>query len=83
MTIVLALWFAAFAPVSQPAPELVRTIAIRLADGRVLRLTPTHEQPRGSGWTSLVPKIAGASTVRDGLEVSALDYARAIARAGA
>jgi hypothetical protein len=58
----------------QPAPEVVRTVAIRLADGRVMRCS-TDAQPRGSGWTPIVPRIPGVPTSRDGLELSALDHA--------
>lgn len=57
----------------QPA-GVVRTVAIKLADGRVMRCS-TDAEPRGSGWTPIVPRIAGAPTLRDGLELSALDHA--------
>jgi hypothetical protein len=59
---------------SRDAVSVVRTVAIKLADGRVLRCS-TDAQPRGSGWTPIVPRIPGAPTSRDGLELSALDHA--------
>jgi hypothetical protein len=58
----------------RPAADVVRTVAIKLADGRVMRCS-TDAEPRGSGWTPIVPKIPGAPTSRDGLELSALDHA--------
>lgn len=57
----------------QPVAEVVRTVAIKLADGRVLRCS-TEAQPRGSGWTPIVPRIPGEPTSRDGLELTALDH---------
>ena len=76
LTIVISL-AALLSPAAQPQPqsaEAVRTIAIKLADGRVLRCS-TGDEPRGSGWTPIVPRIPGAATSRDGLELSALDHA--------
>jgi hypothetical protein len=58
----------------QSAADVVRTVAIKLADGRVLRCS-TDAQPRGSGWTPIVPRIPGLPTSRHGLELSALDHA--------
>jgi hypothetical protein len=57
----------------QPVAEVVRTVAIKLADGRIMRCS-TEAQPRGSGWTPIVPRIPGVPTSRDGLELSALDH---------
>jgi len=71
--IALAALLSSAAQPQQPA-DVVRTVAIKLADGRVMRCT-TDAQPRGSGWTPVVPRIAGAPTLRDGLELSALDHA--------
>jgi hypothetical protein len=65
------------APAAQPqqsAAEVARTVAIKFADGRVMRCS-SEAQPRGSGWTPIVPKIPGVPTSRDGLELSALDHA--------
>jgi hypothetical protein len=58
----------------QSAADVVRTVAIKLADGRVMRCS-TDAQPRGSGWTPIVPRLPGVPTSRDGLELSALDHA--------
>lgn len=69
----LAALLSSAAQAQQPA-AVVRTVAIKLTDGRVLRCS-ADAQPRGSGWTPIVPTIAGANTSRDGLELSALDHA--------
>ena len=70
----LAALLSSAAQPQQPTAEVVRTVAITLADGRVMRCS-TDAQPRGSGWTPIVPRIAGMATSRDGLELSALDHA--------
>src|SRR5262245_54924630 len=58
----------------QSAADVVRTVAIKLADGWVMRCS-TDAQPRGSGWTPIVPRLPGVPTSRDGLELTALDHA--------
>ena len=75
LTAVISL-VALLSPAAQPQQpaDVVRTVAITLADGRVMRCS-TDAQPRGSGWTPIVPRIAGVPTSRDGLEVSALAHA--------
>jgi hypothetical protein len=70
----LAALLSSAAQPQAPAVDVVRTVAIKLADGRVIRCS-TEAQPRGSGWTPIVPRITGAPTSRDGLELSALDHA--------
>jgi ketosteroid isomerase-like protein len=73
--LVLAALTSSPVPSRQAVPaDSVRTVAIRLADGRVLRCS-MEEEPRGSGWTPIVPRVPGATTSRDGLELSALDHA--------
>src|SRR5262245_38498298 len=60
-----------------PAPQAdgVRALLIQYADGRKSTL-PLSTSGRGA-WTPMFPRIDGAATDRDGLELKALQYEQA------
>jgi hypothetical protein len=61
----------------QSAPEGVRALKVEYADGRTTH-TPMGTSGRVS-WTGAFPRVAGADTSREGLQLQALQFEEAVA----
>jgi hypothetical protein len=57
----------------QSSGDMVRTVAIKLADGGILRCS-TGARPIGGGYSPIVLTIPGVPTSRDGLDLSMIEH---------